>query len=301
MTSRTNLQNVPDSTSVSRRTVRFASGDAELVGTLFVPSGADGPMPAAVVAGAWTTVKEQMAGTYARELAGRGVAALAFDYTGWGESGGAPRFVEDPAQKSADLMAAVDFLATRPEVDDTRIAAVGVCASAGYAAAAAADHPKVQKLGLVAPWLHDATLVAAVYGGEEGVAALIDKGLTAGDANIIAASTTDDGALMFQAPYYTEPERGLIDAYDNRFALRSWRPWLTYDALDSAERLGVPMLVIGSDAMALPDGAKRYIARTHAPVQERWLDDISQFDFYDRADIVAQSADALAAHLRDGA
>ena len=47
--------------------------------------------PAVIVTGAWTTVTEQMTGIYARELANRGLATLAFDFTGWGESGGEPR------------------------------------------------------------------------------------------------------------------------------------------------------------------------------------------------------------------
>ena len=58
-----------------------------------------------IVTGTWTTVKEQMAGIYARELANRGLAALAFDFTGWGESGGAPQLAAiDSVALSFDLI-----------------------------------------------------------------------------------------------------------------------------------------------------------------------------------------------------
>ena len=114
---RINLQNVAAVPGTQSRPVNFDSSGARLSGTLFTPEAPDGPRPAVVVTGAWTTVKEQMAGTYARELAARGYVALAFDSTGWGESGGAPRYVEDPSVKTADIHAAAAFLTTLDEVD----------------------------------------------------------------------------------------------------------------------------------------------------------------------------------------
>lgn len=295
MTKRINLQNTPDSARIVRTPVSFERDGVTLRGVLFSPAGAEGDRPAVVVTGAWTTVKEQMAGTYARALAARGFVALAFDFTGWGASGGADRHREDPAAKTADIHAAIDFLAARDGVDAERIAGLGVCASAGYMTAAAADHPRLSRLALVAPWLHTPEMASAIYGGAEQVEQLIAAGAAGG--SIVAASATDEGALMFQAPYYTEPDRGLIAAYDNRFSLSSWEPWLTYDALAAAERLSVPTLIVCSEAAALPAGAHQLAARTRAPVTERWLDAVSQFDFYDRADVVSDSVDAIAAHL----
>src|SRR4029434_6936980 len=49
------------------------------------------PQPAVVVSGAWLTVKEQMAHTYAARLAEQGITAFTFDFTGFGQSAGAPR------------------------------------------------------------------------------------------------------------------------------------------------------------------------------------------------------------------
>jgi uncharacterized protein len=69
---------------VALQTVNFESNGTPLVGTLYLPTDRGIPLPAVVVTGAWMTVKEQMAATYAQALAERGFAALAFDFRGWG-------------------------------------------------------------------------------------------------------------------------------------------------------------------------------------------------------------------------
>ena len=85
------LQNTPNRKGAIARSVSFNSHGNTLQGTLYLPDTATAPFPAVVVTGAWTTVKEQMADPCARELAARGHAALAFDFTGWGQSEGTPR------------------------------------------------------------------------------------------------------------------------------------------------------------------------------------------------------------------
>ena len=135
--------------------VSFESAGQTLAGDLYLPDTyrAGERLPAVVVTGAWTSVKEQMAGTYAAELADRGYAALAFDFRGWGKSPGAPQYLEDPARKTEDINAAVNYLATRPDVDSERIAGLGICASAGYMSDAALQNEHISSLALVAPWL----------------------------------------------------------------------------------------------------------------------------------------------------
>ena len=290
-----NLQNTPVLEGVSSEAVSFDSNGATLRGILYKPEGATGALNAAILTGAWTTVKEQMPGTYARALAARGLAALAFDFTGWGESEGAPRYVEDPAVKTADIKAATDYLSGRNDIAD--ISGLGVCASSGYMASAVADDARLSKLALVAPWLHDPQTAEGIYGGPETAAKLIaaSEAEDAGDVILLGASATDENSVMYQAPYYTEEDRGLIPAYDNKFSALSWKPWLTYDAQASADRLTKPILMVGSPSIALPAGAASYEARTNAPLEKLWLgEDVTQFDFYDRADAVTASADAVA-------
>lgn len=299
MTDILNLQNTPHGSDIVIEAVEFASAQAMLKGLLFKPASQNDQHPAVIVTGAWTTVKEQMPGTYARELASRGFAALVFDFAGWGESEGEPRFVEDPVSKTADIHAAVRFLQNRADVDASKITGLGVCASSGYMAAAVANNQGLQKLALGAPWLHDPAMAEAIYGGAQAASGLIAASEEAKNAAepavLVAASTTDNSAPMFQAPYYTEADRGLIAEYDNKFSVLSWKPWLTYDAQSSADRMSKPIFMVGSDGMALPGGAIAYEERVSVPVGKMWLgEEVSQFDLYDRKDIVLAACDAVA-------
>ena len=288
-----------------KKRVTFESAGQTLVGDLYLPdSYSEGDrLPGVVVTGAWMTVKEQMAGTYAAELADRGYAALAFDFRGWGQSPDEVRFLEDPARKTEDINAAVNFLAKRPEVDSARIAGLGVCASAGYMSDAALQNANIKSLTLVAPWLHDADIVDAVYGGEEGVSGLIGIGREAAQSNepviVEAASLTNENAVMYQAPYYTETDRGLIPEFDNQFNVASWEGWLTYDAIQTADRLEKPTLLVHSEAAAIPQGAREYANRMGENATAIWLPEVTQFDFYDRPDVVKTAADAVARHLEE--
>jgi dienelactone hydrolase len=289
--------------NIRTESVSFDSNGARITGTLFLPEKTDGkPLPAVVVTGAWMTVKEQMPYTYARELAERGYAALAFDFRGWGQSAGTPRNMESPTMKIADINAAVAYLDSRKDIDDNRINGLGICASSGYMASVAASNPKLSNLALVAPWLHDAAIVEQVYGGKDGVAKLIATSRSAETANrngkpqlVPAASKTDRSAVMFDVPYYTEADRGMIPAWDNKFNLASWEGWLTFDALQYAPNIDKPTLLVHSEAAAIPQGAKQFAKTLTGPVREVWLDNVGQLDFYDREQPVNRSADAVAA------
>jgi fermentation-respiration switch protein FrsA (DUF1100 family) len=291
---------------IQSRQVSFPSEGTELAGTLYLPADhrPGEKRPGVVVTGAWTSIKEQMSGLYAREMAERGFAALAFDFRGWGQSGGEIRFKEDPAAKTSDIVAAAGYMAGLPEVDPSKIAGLGICASAGYMAAAATGNGTFRAVALVAPWLHDEKIVEQAYGGAEGVAGLIAVSRRAEEAErngrpqiITAASATDRTSLMYRVPYYTETGRGLIPQYDNKFNLASWEPWLTYDSVSLGSRLDKPTLVVHSEAAAVPQGAHAFFARLSGDASEIWLANITQFDFYDRPDAVTRAADAAAAHF----
>jgi fermentation-respiration switch protein FrsA (DUF1100 family) len=288
--------------------VTFTSGGETIAGTLYIPEGVDAANPAAgvVVTGAWMTIKEQMAGHYARAMAERGTVALAFDFRTRGESGGRQRSMEAPRMKIEDIKAAAAFLDSRAETADGQIAGLGICASAGYmAAAVAAEDTTLKSVALVAPWLHDAAIVAEVYGGAEGVAALIEAGhaaqakyeATSEITLLPAAGPEGSNAVMAGVPYYTEADRGLIPAWENTFNVASWEPWLTFDGIAPAPSITAPVLIVHSEAAAIPHGAKRFFEKLEGEKSELWLDGVSQLDFYGREAPVTAAADAVAAHF----
>ena len=292
-----------DASAAQVKEVNFESKNQNLVGNLYLPDDYQegDKLPGVVVTGAWTTVKEQMPATYAEELADRGYAVMAFDFRNWGESGGNERQLENPINKTQDIIAAANYLTTRPEVDSKRIAGLGICASAGYMADAALASEDIKAIALVAPWLHNQEIVNEVYGGEESVQSLIDtsqkaqaKYETTGELSLVpAASMTDENAVMYQAPYYTEADRGAIPEYINEFNLASWSGWLTYDAISTADRLDKPVMIIHSEEAAIPQGAQEFYSRLSGEKEELWLNDVTQFDFYDSPEAVTTSSDAV--------
>lgn len=296
------LMATSNSEAASMKKVTFTSNGKTLVGNLYLPESykQGDTVPGVVVTGAWTTVKEQMPAVYAKAMAKRGFAALTFDFRGWGESKDEIPFLENPARKTEDIKAAAAFLASRPEVN-APVAGIGICASSGYMSDAAAGNKDIAAITLVAPWLHDPAMAEAIYGGKESAAGLIAMGREAEKSEtpvlMEAASATNEKSLMYQAPYYTETDRGLIPEYDNKFNVASWEGWLTYDAQKTADIQDTPVLMVESEAAALPAGAKAYAERMGKNVEIIWLDNVSQFDFYDRPDAVDASADAAAKHF----
>ena len=283
--------------------ITFKNENQTLVGNLFLPDSYKGgdQLPGVVITGAWTTVKEQMPTTYAKELADRGYAALVFDFRSWGESEDTVKYLENPQRKTDDINAAANYLATRPEVDPDKVAGLGICASAGYMSDAAATNPTIKAFALVAPWLHNEAIVQAVYGGEEGVKGLLSAAEAAEQSDepvyLEAASLTNEKAIMYQAPYYTEADRGLIPEYDNQFNVASWTGWLTYDALKTADGQKKPGILVHSEQAAIPQGAKEYAERAGDNVRLVMLEGITQFDFYDQPAAVKTASDAVAEHF----
>ncbi len=293
---------------VETRTVTFENEGAMLSGTLYLPEerGSE-PLPTVVVTGAWTSVQEQMPANYAREMAERGFAAFTFDFRGWGKSGDLPnnvRFVESPEAKTSDIKAAIAFVASLPEVDANHINGLGICASAGYMVDAVSGNPLVQRLGLVAPWLQDEEIVEAVYGGAEGVAGLIEvsHAAEAAGGQIIPAAGPEgaEGVLMPIGGYYYEADRGGIPEYDDKWNNAGWEGWLTYHPADNPQRLDKPLAIVHSESAAIPQGVQTFLAGFAGEATAQWLEDVTQFDFYDNPEDVTRAADTVADHFRAG-
>ena len=115
-----------------------------LAADLYIPKNATGKLPAIAVSGPFGAVKEQASGLYAQTLAERGFLTIAFDPSYTGESGGQPRNVASPDINTEDFSAAVDYLATRDDVDAERIGILGICGWGGFAINAAAMDTRIK-------------------------------------------------------------------------------------------------------------------------------------------------------------
>ena len=281
----------------------FTSAGDRLVGVLYQP--AQQPVAAVVTTGPLTSVKEQATGAYARALAERGFAALAFDHRTFGESAGKPRQFEHPDGKADDVRAAVTALRADDRTRDLSVVAVGICAGGGYMAKAVADDPRISAFAGVAGYYSDAAAFAE--SSPDAYQAAIDRGLAAekrwretGAAETIPAVAPDGGdvAMPLREAYefYGTP-RGAIDNYNNGFAVQSLAYTTPFDAQEAAARIGVPFLLIHSEHALAPPLARNFYAAVNTQKSELWLESQGQIDFYDQPRLIDPAADAIVEHL----
>jgi uncharacterized protein len=291
-----------------KNNISFTTQGITYKGHLFLPQDYQegNKFPGVIVTGSWTTVKEQMPDLYASRLAEKGFATLTFDFRYYGESGGEPRQYESPQTKIEDIKHALTFFETLDAVDPNKIGGLSICASAGYMATAVAEDSRFKSFVAVAPWLHDAELVKAMYGGDEGVKEKIDRGNKSREKYektdemdyVPACSATDSKAAMYGAvfDYYLNPKRGAIPQWKNQFALMSWPEWLEFSAMPKAKEITVPALFVHSENAAIPDGAKKFFKDIPGKKDFFWTQG-TQFDFYDNDEQVNKSVALAALHL----
>lgn len=211
-------------------------------------------------------------------MADKGFVALAIDYAHYGESEGLPRQFESPAEKLADLKAAVGYLSSLSYVQS--IGMVGVCTSAGNAAYLAASLP-------------DPALIEQMLGAPEieqrrvaGEAAKLKFEATGEQVMTPAYSTDDPSAVNYNPKgsydYYFNKARGGVPERKNAFAVMSYGPWLKFDPLSKASAIKIPTMVVHSDGSAFPDQAKKFHSLLAGQKELVWGDG-NHFDYYDSA------------------
>lgn len=291
---------VKNDKNIKMERINFKSEGLNIVGNLYYPANykKGESYPAIIVAGSWTTVKEQMSGLYADRFAKEGFISLAFDFRNYGESEGEPRFWENPTMKVQDIINAVTYLQTLPEVNNDKIGTFAVCAGSMYTLMAAAEDTRIKAVVTAASWLQDEEAVKLFYGGEEGVKAKIDAARKAKTTfaregvveYIETISTTNPKAAMYGPyDYYLNPERGGIKEWSNdKFAVMSWEDWLTLNPMPYASKLKASTLMIHSDGCVLPQYTKNFFEKIVTEDKRLdWLETeldspMQQFNFYDQ-------------------
>ena len=108
-------------TRYAEHEVRFEAGGVELKGTVILPPGA-GPHPAAVLLHGAAGGQRDWCRIHATPILAAGVGVLIYDKPGHGESGGTEPTIFDQADAGE---AAMGVLASRPEIDPSRIGLAG--------------------------------------------------------------------------------------------------------------------------------------------------------------------------------
>lgn len=147
------------SNKVTRQKVSFKNRyGITLSGDLYLPKNTGTEkLFALAISGAFGAVKEQSSGLYANQMAERGFAALAFDPSYTGESGGEPRNVASPDINTEDFSAAVDYLGLQQLIDRNKIGIIGICGFGGMALNATAVDKRVKAVATTS--MYDMTRV----------------------------------------------------------------------------------------------------------------------------------------------
>lgn len=302
--------------------VDFHREGERLSGDLFIPLDIDEPVGAVSILGPYCYVKEQAPVQYATRLASEGFVALAFDASHHGASAGEPRRLEDPMAKVADVRASLDHLAARADVDDARLAVLGVCEGASEMLRVATDDTRVTSLVTVSGHYRDADNDLALAGGEAYAAGDIDASevrdrLDARRARGAAAlqlfETTGhvtyneivhpertDVALpwrMIWDWYHGWADRGL---WENRYAVMSDVPYLEFESLSAAEKLDTPVLMVHADLSDGPESARRHFAAIPGADKHLvWQGDTNHFQYYEDPYVIDQAVSLAATWFRD--
>lgn len=265
--------------------------------------------PAVVVSHPGGGVKEQTAGTYARELAKTGFVTIAYDASYQGESGGEPRQLENPHVRTEDVSAVVDYLTTLPYVDKERIGAMGICAGAGYTANAALQDHRIKAIGTVS-----AVNIGSMFrNGWENTVKDADASpyILAGSNARTADAASVDKARMPLAPekesdapneelrqaweYYHTP-RAQYPTAPGFATARSLNQIITYDAYHKAEAfLTQPILAVAGAVAGSKWMSDDLIARAASTDKSlHVVEGANHMDLYDGEKYVAEAVSVLA-------
>ncbi|MGW5000194.1 alpha/beta hydrolase [Streptomyces hydrogenans] len=287
--------------------ITFPNGQITMAGNLYLPEDLDRTIrhAAVVVVHPGGGVKEQAAGLYAAKLAEQGFAALAFDASYQGDSGGEPHHLEDPYARVDDVRAAVDHLQTLDFVDPERIGALGICAGGGYAVNAAMTDYRIKALTTVSAVNIGTNFRRGWYGTDSDAAAVPTLQAVARQRTAEASQ----GAEPAYLPYVpAEPDentpRDLAEASDyyltpraqhpnakNRFLFtKSVSRIFTFDAFHMVEDLLTqPVLVVaGSEAGSLWMSTELH-GRARGPKKLALVEGGTHMDFYDVPKYVDQA------------
>lgn len=284
--------------------VHFNSNGISIAANLYVPainSTGNTSRPAIVVGHPHGGVKEQTAGLYARLIAERtGFITIAFDAVYQGESGGLPRYLEDPYQRADDVRNAVTYLTTLDTVDPERIGVLGICASGGYVPFAAQTDKRMKAVATVSG-IDLGTLYSEgfrSYGGpmlpdldEQLMEANRQRTLEAKGTNPYltrifpqtAADVTPDLPVFYQESYdYYQTPRGHVDTAPNWHLWRSLDLIATYRSYAFMQLISPrPLLMIaGSDADTLYF-SQEAIDQAEEPKELYIIPSLAHIDLYD--------------------
>ncbi|TPK99163.1 alpha/beta hydrolase [Mesorhizobium sp. B2-4-12] len=258
--------------------------------------------------------KEQTSGNvYGKALAEQGFVVIAYDASFQGESGGSPRWIEDPTQRVEDVSRVIDYAVTLPYVDENRIGVLGVCGGGGYAVNATLTEKRIKAVvsitGVnIGRLFREGFSQYDPLGALEAMAAQRTKEVRGGELQVnelLPASpeqATKNGLTerdVFEATDYYKTPRGQKPGGATRMLFSHAQKALAWDAFAFAETLLTQpvMVVVGQKVGAFGaygDGMEIYGRATGSKDRQLVsLEDWSHYDLYDKPEPVGMALEKL--------
>jgi dienelactone hydrolase len=271
----------------TRHDVSFTSGNDTCAAWLYLPTGITSP-PVVILGHGLGATREMRLDAFAERFAQAGIAAMAFTYRHFGDSGGHPRQLLSIKRQLADWDAAIAWVKARRDVDGTRIAVWGSSFGGGHSITVASRHPELRAAVAQCPFTDGlASALALGPAGSLKVLPTVARDLASmigrrPPAMIPLASLPGSIALM-NAPDALPGYRALLPAgttFRNEVAARVAPTIMTYRPGRTVKKIEVPVLfcISNTDTVTPPAQTLRY-ART-APRGEIKRYDAGHFDFY---------------------
>ncbi|SFE66990.1 hypothetical protein SAMN05518672_10918 [Chitinophaga sp. CF118] len=279
--------------------VTFSNRDWKVAANLYLPEDLDVSKnnAAIVCVHPGSSVKEQTSGLYAAKLAAEGFVTIAFDASFQGESGGVPRYLEDPATRVEDIRCAVDYLTTLEYVDNSRIGVLGICAGGGYATNAALSERRIKAVGTVVAtnvsrafreqsFLQTLEAVSGQRTAEANGADILITNWTPNSVEDAKQAGMDELDMLEAIDYYRTP-RGQHPASCNKLRFTSLANLITFDAFHLAEvLLTQPLMVVVGDKVgafgSYRDGFELFNKAASANKKIHVVKGASHYDLYDQ-------------------
>jgi uncharacterized protein len=270
-----------------RHDVAFTSGEDTCAAWLYTPTGVTSP-PVVVLGHGLGATREMRLDAFAERFAQAGIAALAFTYRHFGDSGGQPRQLLSIKRQLADWDAAIAYVKARPDVDSTRIAVWGSSFGGGHAITVASRHPELRAAVSQCPFTDGLTSALALGPvSSSKVLPLVARDLAAkalGRAPVTIPLAGVPGSLaLMNAPDALPGYQALLPpgmTFRNEAAARVAPTIMAYRPGRAARKIKFPILfcVSNTDSVTPPTQTLRY-ART-APRGEIKRYDAGHFEFY---------------------
>ena len=253
--------------------VEFFSAGTRVAGILRLPDKADGPLPAVVQGPGWLGLAEAKAYVpWHTALVDAGYGVLVFDYRGHGASDGERGWIL-PERMVEDVINAVTYLETRPEIANDRIGAFGIGATgAGNAIVAAAADPRIRCVAVQsviadgALWLHRMRSEPEWIEYQRRVSDDARTWVRTGVSELVDPRAEIMVAAPERAKYTGKKD---VDAkVESRFHLQSAAAIMRYRPIDVVDRIAPRALLLVSvadDAVTPDDHATALFERAGSP------------------------------------